>query len=73
MKKKAYAIFALLCAFAQGTWAQTAPDGLSIDTDYSSDQEGYYYVNMTSTQVERSITFTETDLAFKVYDDGGKN
>lgn len=78
MTKKTFMMFALLCLTlwglgGMGAWAQTAPEGLSIDSDYSSDQEGYYYVNIQSTQVGQSITFTETDLAFKVYDDGGKN
>ena len=78
MTKKTFMMFALLCLTlwglgGMGAWAQTAPEGLSIDSDYSSDQEGYYYVNIQSTEVGQSITFTETDLAFKVYDDGGKN
>ena len=78
MTKKTFMMFALLCLTlwglgGMGAWAQTAPEGLSIDSDYSSDQEGYYYVNIQSTGVGQSITFTETDLAFKVYDDGGKN
>lgn len=72
--RKTILSLALMCAFAQGAWAQAAPEGLSIDTDYSSDQEGYYYVNLIkNTGDGLSITFEQTDLVFKVYDNGGKN
>ena len=73
IRQKVFSILALLLMAVSGAWAQTAPEGLSIDSDYSSEQEGYYYVNIQSIEVGQSITFTETDLTFKVYDDGGKN
>ena len=51
------------------------PEGLSIDTDYSKGQDGYYYVNMLG-GLDRSKTITLPDgftSSFKVYDDGGKS
>lgn len=71
MKTKLLFLMAMLVSSTM-TWAQTAPEGLSIDTDYSPGEEGYYYVNMPH-QSNSSIEFTSTDLVFKVYDNGGKN
>ncbi len=51
------------------------PEGLSIDTDYSKGQDGYYYVNMLG-GLNRTKTITLPDgftSSFKVYDDGGKS
>ena len=64
-------IFALL-AFVQGALAQDAPAGLSIDTDYNPDQDGYYYVNLPF-ESTADVYLTNSNLRFKVYDDGGKD
>jgi len=72
MKKSILIIIALLCAVAQGAQAQSCPEGLYIDNDYTPDQAGYYYANLVKGQ-NVTVTLTETDLVFKVYDHGGKN
>ena len=59
-------IFALL-AFVQGALAQDAPAGLSIDSE-----TGHYYVNMPISG-QKTVTLTNSDIVFKVYDNGGKN
>ena len=64
-------IFAIL-AFAQGALAQEAPAGLSIDSDYSPNQAGYYYVNLPR-EDETEVYLQNSDLVFKIYDNGGKN
>ena len=64
-------IFAIL-AFVQGTLAQEAPAGLSIDTDYNPGQAGYYYVNMPL-ENETEVNLQNSDLVFKIYDNGGKD
>lgn len=61
-----------LFACVQGALAQSAPAGLSIDTDYNPDQAGYYYVNMPISG-QKTVTLTNSDIVFKVYDNGGKN
>ena len=50
-------------------WAQT-PVSLSIDNDYTPDQAGYYYVNMTEFGI---LDIDDPSIVFKIYDDGGKN
>lgn len=50
-------------------WAQT-PVSLSIDNDYTPDQDGYYYVNMTEFGI---LDIDDPSIVFKIYDDGGKN
>ena len=69
MKKTLLITFALLCVVVQTAWAQTEVS-LSIDNDYTSDQTGYYYVNMPE---EGLLNVTQTDIVFKIYDNGGKN
>ena len=65
-------IFAIL-AFVQGALAQEAPAGLSINnTDYTPDQAGYYYVNLPR-EDETEVYLQNSDLVFKIYDNGGKN
>ena len=59
-------IFALL-AFVQGALAQDAPAGLSIDSETD-----HYYVNMPISG-QKTVTLTNSDIVFKVYDNGGKN
>ncbi len=49
-------------------WAQ---GGLSVDTDFSPGEVGYYYVNMPATGT-KEVTVPGGVLSFKVYDDGGK-
>ena len=69
---------ALLCIVAQVALATTAgndpycPEGLSIDNDYTPDQAGYYYANLVKGQ-NVTVTLSETNLRFMVYDHGGKN
>ncbi len=46
---------------------------LSIDTDYSEGEDGYYYVNMPTTGTKTLIIPEGLTSTFKVYDDGGKN
>ena len=48
------------------------PEGLSIDTDYSEGEDGYYYVNMPTTGTKTLIIPEGFTSTFKVYDDGGK-
>lgn len=69
MKKTLLITFALLCVVVQTAWAQTEVS-LSIDNDYTIDQTGYYYVNMPE---EGLLNVTQTDIVFKIYDDGGKS
>ncbi len=52
--------------------AQSAPAGLSIDTDYSPNEAGYYYVNLPR-EDETEVNLQNSDLVFKIYDNGGKN
>ena len=49
------------------------PEGLSIDTDYSKGQDGYYYVNMPKTGTTTVTLPDGFTSSFKVYDDGGKD
>ena len=49
-------------------WAR---GGLSVDTDFSPGEAGYYYVNMPATGT-KEVTVPDGVLSFKVYDDGGK-
>lgn len=49
------------------------PEGLSIDTEYSKGQDGYYYVNMPKTGTTTVTLPDGFTSSFKVYDDGGKN
>ena len=48
------------------------PEGLSIDNDYTPGQAGYYYANLVKGQ-NVTVTLTETNLRFMVYDHGGKS
>ena len=51
-------------------WAQDY-GGLSVDTYFSPEEVGYYYVNMPATGT-KEVTVSDGVLSFKVYDDGGK-
>ena len=71
----AVALMTVMCAQAQKQSAPMrveAPAGLSIDNDYTPSQAGYYYANLAKGQ-NKTVTLTETNLTFKVYDHGGKN
>ena len=77
MKRILFVLVALL-GMAQGMLAATAgsdpycPDGLSIDNDYTPGQAGYYYANLVKGQ-NVTVTLSETNLRFMVYDHGGKS
>ena len=59
----------VLSLVSAGTlWAR---GGLSVDTDFSPGEAGYYYVNMPATGT-KEVTVSDGVLSFKVYDDGGK-
>lgn len=65
------AAFVFFGIVASTATAQTLPEGLSIDNDYQSGQDGYYYVNMIGG--DKTITIPNGfTSSFKVYDDGGK-
>ena len=48
---------------------------LSVDNDFTEEQDGYYYLNMPARSMNNyTVTLPEGfTSAFKVYDDGGKN
>ena len=77
MKRILFVLVALL-GMAQGMLAAITdntpycPEGLSIDNDYTPGQAGYYYANLVKGQ-NVTVTLTETNLRFMVYDHGGKN
>jgi hypothetical protein len=64
------ALMLLAVMTAQTAWAETTPVSLSVDNDYAEGEEGYYYLNMPQ---DGLLQLTQTDIAFKLYDDGGKN
>ena len=70
---------AALAFFSQAALAQSIPEGLSIDTDYTENEPGYYYINLP--HLGQNPTCTTLDLSqsggvihsFKVYNEEGKN
>lgn len=70
--KKFLAMTAVVVMAAISAQAQNCPEGLSIDNDYNSSQAGYYYTNLVKGQ-NVTVTLSETNFVFKVYDHGGKN
>lgn len=72
LKSLLFSLLLTLFACVQGALAQSAPAGLSIDTDYNPGQAGYYYVNMPL-ENETEVNLQNSDLVFKIYDNGGKN
>jgi len=72
LKSLLFSLLLTLFACVQGALAQSAPAGLSIDTDYSPNEAGYYYVNMPISD-QKTVSLENSDIVFKVYDNGGKN
>ncbi len=72
LKSLLFSLLLTLFACVQGVLAQSAPAGLSIDTDYSPNEAGYYYVNMPISD-QKTVSLENSDIVFKVYDNGGKN
>lgn len=78
MIKHTLGAVALALLFMQSAYAQQSiPDGLSIDTDYSENESGYYYINVP--HLPYGSAYTTLDLSqsgihsFKVYNEEGKN
>ena len=77
--------FSILCACVlalfplQHAAAQSYPEGISIDTDYSENEPGYYYINLPHlgqsnyTTLDFSQYGDDAIRSFKVYDVAGKN
>jgi len=72
LKSLLFSLLLTLFACVQGALAQSAPAGLSIDTDYSPNEAGYYYVNLPR-EDETEVNLQNSDLVFKIYDNGGKD
>ena len=62
MIKHTLGAVALALLFTQSAYAQQSiPDGLSIDTDYSENESGYYYINVP--HLSYGSAYTTLDLS----------